>query len=69
MDRVVKRASLPPFFREIPPFFVGNMSCISWQRRLVEEEQVLEEVLRRSEWKVFTHSLDEADFTVESILF
>lgn len=49
------------------------MSRVSWQRRL-EEEEVLEEVMRRSEWKVFTHSWEEeeeveahADFTVESI--
>lgn len=54
------------------------MSRVSWQRRLEEEEEeVLEEVMRRSEWKVFTHSWEEdgeeeeeanADFTVESIL-
>lgn len=45
------------------------MSRVSWQRRLEEEEeQVLEEVMRRSEWKVFAHSWEEADFTVESIL-
>lgn len=48
------------------------MSRISWQRRLeVEEEEVLGEVMRRSEWKVFTHWEEEeeadADFTVESI--
>lgn len=44
------------------------MSRVSWQRRLVEEEeeQVLEEVMRRSEWKVFTHGWEEADLTVES---
>ena len=51
------------------------MSRVSWQRRL-EEEEVLEEVLRRSEWKVFTHRWEEeeeeeeeedAEFTVESI--
>ena len=56
-------------------FFGGNMSRVSWQRRL-EEEEVLEEVLRRSEWKVFTHRWEEeeeeeeeedAEFTVESI--
>lgn len=47
------------------------MSRVSWQRRL--EEEVLEEVMRRSECKVFTHSWEEeeeeadADFTVESI--
>ncbi|KAF3835545.1 hypothetical protein F7725_028103 [Dissostichus mawsoni] len=51
------------------------MSCISCQRRLEEEELVLEDVLRRSKWKVVTHSWEEeeeeedadADFTVESI--
>lgn len=47
------------------------MSRISWQRRL--EEEVLEEVMRRSEWTVFTHCWEEeeeedADFAVESIL-
>lgn len=49
------------------------MYRVSWQRRLEEEEEVLEDVLRRSKWKVFTHSWEEeeeeadADFTVESI--
>lgn len=42
-----------------------------WQRRLAEEEEaeeerVLEEVMRRSEWKVFAHSWEEAQVTVES---
>lgn len=41
----------------------------SWQRRLEEEE--VEEVIRRSEWKVFMDCWEEegtdADFTVESI--
>ncbi|KAI3368374.1 hypothetical protein L3Q82_008077 [Scortum barcoo] len=47
------------------------MSRVSWQRTLeMEEEEVLEEVMRRSEWKVFAHWEEEeaeADFTVESI--
>lgn len=47
------------------------MSRISWQRRLEEEEEVLEDVMRKSKWKVVTHSWEEeeadADFTVESI--
>lgn len=47
------------------------MSGISWQRKL-EEEEVLEEVMRRSEWKVLAHSWEEeeedADFAVESNL-
>lgn len=73
MDGGVKTASLSASFREIPPFVfifwgAGKMSRVSWQRRLEEEEQVLEEVMRRSEWKVFAHSWEEADFTVESIL-
>lgn len=40
---------------------------MSWQRRL-EEEEVLKEVMRRSEWKVLRHHWEEeeeADFTVE----
>lgn len=51
--------------------FGGIMSRISWQRRLEEEEEVLEDVMRKSKWKVVTHSWEEeeadADFTVESI--
>lgn len=40
---------------------------MSWQRRL-EEEEVLKEVMRRSEWKVLRQHWEEeeeADFTVE----
>lgn len=38
-----------------------------WRRRLAEEEErVLEELMRRSEWKVFAHSWEEAPITVES---
>lgn len=44
-----------------------EMSGVSWQRRL-EEEEVLEEVLRRSQWKVAAHGWEEERFTVESIL-
>lgn len=65
MDGGVDAASPPALFY----LSGGSMSRVSWQRRLVEEEQqVLEEVMRRREWKVFTHSWEEADLTVESIL-
>lgn len=40
-----------------------------WQRRLEEEEEeecVLEEAMRRSEWRVFAHSWEEAPVKVES---
>lgn len=51
------------------------MSLMSWQMRLLEEEEaeevMLEEVLRRSEWTVLAHSWEKAkegeDFAVESI--
>lgn len=44
------------------------MSGVWWQRRLEEEEEqkTLEEVMRRSKLKVFAHSWEEGDFTVES---
>lgn len=47
------------------------MGSVWWQRRLEEEEEarVLEEVMRRSEWKVFAHSWEDARFTVESQLY
>lgn len=74
MDGGVSSAFAPVWtFLVFGGFFGGNMSRVSWQRRL-EEEEVLEEVLRRSEWKVFTHRWEEeeeeeedAEFTVESI--
>lgn len=63
------QATLPPALAASG----GEMLNVWWQRRLeeVEEEKeererVLEEVMRRSEWKVFTHSWEEAQVTVES---
>lgn len=35
-----------------------------WQRRLAEEEKELD---LEEEWKVFAHSWEEAQFTVESV--
>jgi len=61
----VKAASPPP----AGVLFVGEMYRISWQRRLEEEEEVLEEVMRRSEWKVMTRCWEdeeEEDLPVES---
>lgn len=51
---------------------VAQMGSVWWQRRLEEEEEearVLEEVMRRSEGKVFAHSWEDARFTVESQLY
>lgn len=42
------------------------MPSVRRRQRRLEEEEVLEELLRRSEWTAFAHSWEDAHVTVES---